>query len=182
VPSTSCPKCGRQIRIEIHDVHRVIECVACAQRFTPSGGPVEDRPAPASPEIRLEEFSAASASPAPPRLTTAPPAPQRSVSVAPRPRVSSYTPEPWYYGFIAKYATVWMWFGIILIALLFVLWTVATVIAAERDARALVLLPVLAACAVLGILSVMFAAALYLLAVDAGRKLRSIDQKMDERT
>jgi hypothetical protein len=74
-----------------------------------------------------------------------------------------------------------MWLGIVTIGLTFLLWIVATVRAAEYDTRVLALLPIAALVAALGILTVMFAAALYLLAVDAGRKLRSIDQKMDEK-
>jgi hypothetical protein len=166
VPSTRCPKCGRQIQFELRELHAVLECAVCNQRFTPTGGavdatsPPQQRPADEAPHQ------------APPR--------RERPQAGPASGGSSYAPEPWYYGFIAKYATVWMWLGILAISLVFLFSVVATIRAAEISAAVLAFLPVYLAFAVLGILSVIFLAALYLLAVDAARKLRSIDQKLDD--
>jgi hypothetical protein len=74
-----------------------------------------------------------------------------------------------------------MWLALITIVLAFAACMVVIVQAAEMNARAALIAPFAVLYAVLAILTVMFSAALFLLAVDAARKLRSIDQKLDER-
>jgi hypothetical protein len=42
MPTTSCPTCGRRFPFDMDEMHAVLECAACNQRFTPAGGPVDD--------------------------------------------------------------------------------------------------------------------------------------------
>jgi hypothetical protein len=172
----------------MNEMHKVLECAACAQRFTAMGGAVEPEPRHEAPADSRRGNSEAGGVESPAVRVRAARTSQdaESVPVAPaaqrKQRGPSYnTPEPWYYSFIAKYATVWMWLGIISVLLVFALWIAATGMVAERDSRFYALVPVLAIGALLAILSIVFTAALFLLAVDAARKLRSMDQKMDER-
>jgi hypothetical protein len=96
-------------------------------------------------------------------------------------------PEPWYYGFLEKYATVAMWLGILACGLGFLAFVVGAVLFASRthDVTAVLVVVVALVLGLLGfglaVLALLFQAALILLAVDAARHLRSLEGKLHRR-
>jgi hypothetical protein len=96
-------------------------------------------------------------------------------------------PEPWYYGFLEKYATVAMWLGILACGLGFLAFVLGAVLFAIWFNNVAAVLGVVAALVLgllvfgLAVLAILFQAALILLAVDAARHLRSIEAKVHRR-
>jgi hypothetical protein len=96
-------------------------------------------------------------------------------------------PEPWYYGFLEKYATVAMWLGILACGMGFLAFVVETVLRASRAPDVAAVLRAVVALVLgllvfgLAVLTLLFQAALILLAVDAGRHLRSLEAKIHRR-
>jgi hypothetical protein len=93
--------------------------------------------------------------------------------------------EPWYYGFLERWANVWKAWAIFWTVAMCVLITLACVLlpilAGKPEYLWLILaLPFFWVYCLLQLLTVLFVVAWMLLAVDAGRRLRSIDRKTSE--
>ena len=169
MPSTSCPGCGRKIQFQLHELNAVLECAVCDQRFTPASGPVDSKTVHREPD-----GDDSGAPPPPPRERTS-----FRRDAASAPHSSSYPPEPWFYRSITGYVSAWMWTCILaVVGTVLLFGFVAIKVAIDVNPIGLVLLPVFVMGAIAVILTIRFIAALFLIVVDAARKLRSIDHKM----
>jgi hypothetical protein len=88
--------------------------------------------------------------------------------------------EPWYYGFLERWANIVKWIAILLCVLLAAAVTAGAFwrAANEKTSLYLLALPFVWLALALELVSVLIRVALILLAVDAGRKLRSINRRL----
>jgi hypothetical protein len=125
----------------------------------------------------------------PPRAPSLPPGvpPEDGAQALPAEEEAAYAEyEPWYYGFLARYAKVGLVLGAVVCLLTFVLFVVAGPLwaAAARGGAGVVeaLLGVVVGVLALGlaILALVLQTALVLLAVDAARNLRALRRQRDK--
>jgi hypothetical protein len=157
--NVNCPHCGGSVLNEPQLAGQVVACPSCKKPF--------QMPAlAADAHFAFEQEGAAV---------------QAAAGPISRPAGS----EPWWYGFLEKYALTAMWTGVTVIGLLG-LGTVVSLLVVLGQSGA-ILYTILALIVtllvlVLLVLGVVFGAALILLAVDVGRNLREIRRNTTSRS
>ncbi|MBY0230105.1 MAG: hypothetical protein K2W96_12555 [Gemmataceae bacterium] len=151
MPETNCPGCGRRIEYGEDEAGTLFECAKCGEKVRAGGAPPPVRMRSPEPEDEAPDHRG-------------------------YPLEESPGPEPWYYRHLVLYAWVVCVIGMLYIAL-----SLVVLIAMALDGKEAPAIPLLIILHALAAIAVLAFVAFVLLAVDIGRNLRAMRQRLDDR-